>query len=467
MTTYDAVVVGSGPNGLAAAIVLAEAGASVLVLEAADTPGGGARTAELTLPGFLHDVCSAIHPMAAAGSFLADHGVDVEWCEPAVELAHPLDDGTAGVLLRSVDDTAAVNDAPRWRRLVGPVVRRWPRLERDVLGPVARGLRHPALLSTIGVRSLPPATAVSRWLGSPQGGALFAGIAAHASSNLSWPLSASVGVGLAAAGHVGGWPAARGGSGAITEALVARLLELGGRVECGVEIRSLADLPPHRAAVFDTTPWQLERIAGDTVPDRVRRSWRRFRQGGAVCKVDLALSGPVPWTNTRARSAATVHLGGTWQEVAAAEADVRAGRIPDRPFVLVAQQSIVDDTRAPDGRHTLWAYCHLPVGCTEDVSDAIERQIDRFAPGWRDLVLARHVTTAADLAAYNANDVGGSIDGGATELHQILFRPTFAADPYRVAGTDLWLCSSSTPPGPGVHGLCGLHAARSVLRSLA
>jgi phytoene dehydrogenase-like protein len=466
MTTYDAVVVGSGPNGLAAAIVLAEAGASVLVLEAGDTPGGGARTAELTLPGFLHDVCSAIHPMAAAGSFLADHGVEVEWCEPEVELAHPLDDGTAGVLLRDVADTARANRSPRWRRLLAPVVERWADIERDVLGPFVRGLRHPVPTATIGVRSLPPATVVSRWLGSPQGGALFAGIAAHASSNLAWPLSSSVGVGLAAAGHVAGWPAARGGSASVTGALVARLESLGGRVECGVRVDSLADLPPSRATLFDTTPWQVERIAGDVVTRRTRRSWRRFRRGNGVWKVDWALSGPVPWTNPDARRAATVHVGGTWQEVAAAEAEVRRGRLPERPFVLVAQQSVVDATRAPDGAHTLWAYCHVPAGCTVDQTDAIERQLERFAPGWRDLVLARHVTSPADLSDYNANDVAGSIDGGATELHQILFRPTFAADPYRIPGTDLWICSSSTPPGPGVHGLCGLHAAKSVLRTL-
>ncbi len=465
VTSYDAVVVGSGPNGLAAAIVLAEAGRSVLVLEASSTPGGGARTAELTLPGFLHDVCSAIHPMAAAGSFLMGHGVRVEWCEPEVELAHPLDDGTAGVLLRGVERTATANGAPRWRRLLAPVVDRWPTIERDVLGPATRGLAHPVATGTIGVRSLPPATTVSRWLDSPRAGALFAGIAAHASSDLGWPLSSSVGVGLAAAGHVAGWPCVRGGSGELTQALVDRLESLGGVVECGVPVRSLADLPPRRATLFDTTPWQVERIVGDAVPVRVRRSWRRFRRGNAVFKLDHALSGPMPWTNEDARRAATVHVGGTWQEVAAAEAAVRRGRLPERPFVLVAQQSIVDDTRAPDGGHTLWSYCHVPAGCTVDLTDAIETQLERFAPGWRDLVLARHVTAPADLAAYNDNDVDGSIDGGATELRQILFRPTFAVDPYRVPGTDLWICSGSTPPGPGVHGLCGLHAARSVLRA--
>jgi len=466
VTEWDAVVVGSGPNGLAAAIVVATAGASVLVLEAADTPGGGTRTTGSTLPGFRHDVCSAIHPMAAAGSFLADHGVEVEWCEPEVQLAHPLDDGSAGVLLRGVDETAAANRSPRWRPLLGRVVDRWPTIERDVLGPAVRGLRHPVATSTIGLRSLPPATMVARWLGSPQGGALFAGISAHAASDLRWPLSSSVGVGLAAAGHVGGWPCARGGSEAVWRAMVARLESLGGRVECGVRVASLADLPTRRVTVFDTTPWQVDRIAGDVVPERVRRSWRRFRPGSAVFKLDHALAGPVPWTNPDARRAATVHLGGTWQEVAATESEVRRGRLPDRPFVLVAQQSIVDPTRAPVGRHTLWAYCHVPRGCTVDLTDAVEQQIERFAPGFRDLVLARHVTTPGALAAYNDNDVDGSIDGGAAELHRILFRPTAAIDPYRVPGTDLWLCSGSTPPGPGVHGLCGLHAARSVLRHL-
>lgn len=466
MTSYDAVVVGSGPNGLAAAITLADHGASVLVLEAKDTPGGGMRTAELTLPGFHHDVCSAIHPMAAAGSFLAAAGVEVEWCHPEVPLAHPLDDGTAGVLHRSVAETAAANGATRWRSWFDPLVARWHHVDPDLLGPALEVPEHPTTLARLGLRTVPSASGVARWLGTPQAGALFAGIAAHAATNLSWPMSAGVGTGLAAAGHVGGWPCAKGGSATIAAAMVARLEALGGTVECGTEVRTLSDLPAASAYVFDLTPAQVGRIAGDRVPRRVQRTWRRFRPGAGAFKVDYALDGPVPWTNPDARRAGTVHLGGTWQEVAAAEAEVRAGKVADRPYVLVAQQSLFDPTRAPDGRHTLWAYCHVPNGCTVDVTDSIERQIDRFAPGWRDLVLERRTTTPADLEAYNANYAGGAIDGGAAELQQVVLRPGAARDPYRVGSTDLWLCSSSTPPGPGVHGLCGFHAARSVLRTI-
>jgi len=466
MTSYDAVVVGSGPNGLAAAITLASSGASVVVLEAKATPGGGLRTAELTLPGFRHDVCSAIHPMAAAGSFLGEFGVDVDWCHPELALAHPLDDGRAGVLHRSVSDTAVANGAPRWSRLFDTVVDHWDTVDRELLGPMWRWPKHPLTLAGLGVRSVPPATALARWLGSAQAGALFTGIAAHTNTNLSWPLSSSAGIGLAAAGHVAGWPCARGGSQTIADAMVARLVELGGAVECGVPVTTMNDLPSARAVLFDLTPAQVERIAGDRVPSRVRRAWSRFRRGSGTFKLDYALDGPMPWTSSDARRAGTVHLGGTWQEVAAAEAEVRAGRVAERPYVLVAQQSIFDETRAPAGKQTLWAYCHVPNGCTADVSDTIEAQFDRFAPGWRDLVLARAVTTPADLETYNPNYVGGAIDGGASELHRVLFRPDWSVDPYRVGDTDLWLCSSSTPPGAGVHGICGRNAARSVLRAI-
>ena len=428
MSRHDAVVVGSGPNGLAAAITLALAGRSVLVLEAKPTPGGGMRTAELTLPGFRHDVCAAIHPMGAAGSFFSDIGVDVAWCHPEVPMAHPLDDGTAAVLLRSVGETADANDSPRWRRYVEPVAQRWGRVESDLLGAPADGARHPLDLMRLGVRAAPPATAVARWLGSAQAAALFCGVAAHGNTNLSWPLSASAALGLVAAGHVGGWPAVAGGTGVLADAMVARLVELGGEVRCGQEVRAMGDLPP------------------------------------AVFKIDYALDGPMPWTAEPARRAGTVHLGGSWREIAAAEAEVRRGGLPERPYVLVAQQSLFDPSRAPDGRHTLWAYCHVPAGCTVDMSDRIEAQFDRFAPGWRDLVAARVVTDPAALEAYNANYVGGAIDGGASELHQVLMRPDMSRDPYRIGRTNLWLCSSSTPPGAGVHGLCGRNAARSVLR---
>ncbi len=436
----------------------------MVVLEAKDTPGGGMRTRELTLPGFRHDVCAAIHPMGAAGTFFDRFGVDVEWVQPEVMVAHPLDDGTAGVIHRSVADTAAANGVPRWERLFGPVIDRWQDVDSDILGPVWHIPRHPLTLARLGVSAVPPATAIARWLGTDRGGALFAGVAAHTNTNLSWPMSSSGGLGLIAAGHVAGWPCARGGSQSIADAMVTRLRDLGGEVECNQEVRSMSELPSADAYLFDTTPWQLERIAGDRVPDRVRRAWRRFRRGGGSFKIDYALDGPMPWTNPDARRAGTVHLGGTWSEVAAAEAQVRSGKTAARPYVLVAQQSVFDDTRAPAGKHTLWAYCHVPNGCTEDVSATIEGQFDRFAPGWRDLVAARVVTTPGDLEAYNPNYVGGAIDGGSSELHQVLFRPDFSLDPYRVGETRMWLCSSSTPPGGGVHGICGYRAAMSALR---
>lgn len=464
---------GSGPNGLAAAILLARHGVRVRVLEAAETPGGGLRTAESTLPGFRHDVCAAIHPMAAAGWVFDELGIDVTWRHPEVLLAHPLDDGSAGVLVSGIEDTVAANGSPRWARYFQPIVDNWDRVTRDVLGPSLRLPRAPVLMGQLGIRALPPATLVSRWLGSPRAAALFAGIAAHTNTNLGWPMSASGGLGLAAAGHVGGWPCAQGGTQAIADALVARLTELGGVVECGQKVSSLASLaattgPGERATdaiVFDLTPWQVAQIAGDELPARTRTAWRRFRRGSGVFKLDYALAGPVPWTNAEARRAGTVHLGGTWQEVAAAEAQVRGGRVAEKPFVLVAQQSLFDSTRAPAGRHTLWAYCHVPRGCTRDVTNEIEAQIDRFAPGWRDLVLARSVMSPAALEAYNPNYIGGAIDGGASELHRVLLRPDISADPYRIGDTRMWLCSSSTPPGAGVHGMCGAFAAQSVLAS--
>lgn len=466
---YDVVVVGSGPNGLAGAVRCAEAGCSVLVLEAAPTPGGGTRTKELTLPGFRHDVCSAAHPMGVTsrvfGSMpLAAHGL--RWIDAPIEAANPLDDGSAGVLLR---DPAATDEAngsgTRWRRLLEPFVKHWPRVGDHLMGPVTSGLGAPDLLVRFGIRALVPASVIADRLG-PRSGALFAGTAAHAIGPLTKPLSSPAGIMLAAAGHVGGWPVAQGGSQAIADALVAYLRTMGGTVVCDHPVRSLDDLPAARAYLFDTTPWQLLDIVGDRAPASAQKHWRRFRHGGGSFKIDYALSGPVPWTNEESRRAGTVHVGGTVAEITAAEADVAAGRVPERPFVLVAQQSLFDSTRAPDGQHTLWVYCHVPNGCTVDMTDRIEAQIERFAPGWRDLILARHTSTPAQLQSYNENYRGGDIAGGASDGFQVLFRPDRSLDPYRTPIPDVWLCSSSTPPGGGVHGICGDRAARSLLRHI-
>ena len=446
--TADAIVVGAGPNGLAAAITLAEAGRQVTVYEAKSTPGGGTRTEELTLPGFKHDVCAAIHVMAPATPFFREHDLDITWLQPEVPVTHPFDDGTSAHL----DGTG-----PRWRTLFDGVDRRWDAIARHQLGPMTHGATHPVDFLRMGIRSLPPATAIARWLGD-RDGALFVGVAAHANTHLGRPLSATAGVALFAAGNAAGWPCARGGSRAITDAMVKRLVDLGGEVRCDAPVTSIEELPRARAYLFDTSPWALRTIAGDRVP-----SFDRFRHGAASFKVDYALDGPVPWIDERSRRAGTVHLGGAWRDVAAAERDVFKGRHPERPYVLVAQQSLFDDTRAPAGKHTLWAYCHVPLGSTVDMTDRIEAQLERFAPGFKDLVLARHVMTPAQIEAHNPSMVGGDIAVGAPDGLQVLFRPRVARDPYRV-GENIWLCSGATPPGAGVHGMCGVHAARSVLR---
>lgn len=465
---YDAVVVGSGPNGLAAAVRLAEAGHSVLVLEASATIGGGTRSAELTLPGFVHDVCAAVHALGVSAPALSldtlrPHGL--RWMWPDVPLAHPLDRGRAGVLHRSIDETAARlgPDGPNWLRLIHPVLDDWDKLLPTLLGPLLSMPRHPFALARFGIRALQPATLLARRFDTDEAAGLFAGCAAHAMLPLSRPLTSAFGLMLAAAGHVGGWPVAAGGSQAVADALAGRLLELGGELRTGAVVRSLADLPPHRAVLFDTNPAQLASIAGDALPARYRDRLRRFRHGPGAFKIDYALDAAVPWENEACRSAGTVHVIGTLAELVAAEADVAAGRMPDRPFVLVVQSSLVDPSRAPAGKHTLWVYAHVPHGFAGDATAAIERQIERFAPGFTDRVLARHTTTPQGLEAYNANYVGGDIAGGAHSGLQLAFRPTVAARPYATPNPSLFLCSASTPPGAGVHGMCGWHAAGRVL----
>jgi len=466
----DAVVVGAGPNGLAAAIELARNGRSVLVIEGAETIGGGTRTAELTIPGFHHDVCSAVHPLALGSPFLATlplHEYGLELIEPPVQAAHPLDDGTAVALNRSLEETADAlgADARAYRALVGPFARQWDRLAQFVLAPQTRPPRHPLLAARFGALGVVPAdvfaTAAFR---TPQARALFAGMAAHAIRPLRAPGTSAFALVLLALGHATGWPVARGGSRQITAAMRAYLESLGGTVECDRPIATLAELPPSRAVLFDVTPRQLLAICGDALPGRYRSALERFKYGAGVFKVDYALSGPVPWSAASARSAGTVHLAGRLRETVASERAVARGSHSKKPFVLVAQQSLLDSTRAPAGQHTLWAYCHVPNGSTLDMTEAIERQIERFAPGFGELVLARASRGPAALEQENPNFVGGDINGGAASLWQVLARPTLSANPYATPDPRLLLCSASTPPGGGVHGMCGFHAARAALR---
>ncbi len=472
MTTEapDAIVVGSGPNGLAAAITLARAGRSVRVYEAADVAGGGLSTSELTLPGFRHDLCSTILPLSVASPFfrtidLAARGVEL--IHPAAPFAHPLDDGQAVVLERSVGATAAglgEHDGKAWRRLFGPLVRSAEQLESELLRPIVHLPRHPLALARFGIPALRSAEGLARSAFDDEPArALFAGVAAHSMLRLDRPLGASFGLVLATFAHAVGWPMARGGSVAVAEALVAELRAHGGEVVTGHRIGSMADLPPSRAVLFDVTPRQLGAIAGDALSGRTRRHTERFRYGSGVFKIDWALDGPVPWAAEGPRRAATVHLGGTLPEIAAAEADVASGRHPARPYVLFVQYSPWDPSRAPDGKATAWAYCHVPAGSTFDMTDRIEAQVERFAPGFRDRILARSTHSPAKMEAHDGNYVGGDINGGIQDIRQLIFRPWPSLDPYRV-GAGLYLCSSSTPPGGGVHGMSGLLAARSALR---
>ncbi|HYS53246.1 MAG TPA: NAD(P)/FAD-dependent oxidoreductase [Thermoanaerobaculia bacterium] len=465
MAGLDAVVVGAGPNGLSAAIVLAQAGRSVVVLEAHDTIGGGARTAELTLPGFRHDVCSAIHPMAVISPFFRSLKLDVEWVEPRYAIAHPLDDGRAAILERSLDATSAGlgRDARAWHDLFAPFV--GDTLFSEILRPMRIFTRHPILLARFGIEALRSAFGVARRFGEDPARALLAGCAAHAVRPLETAGTGAFAVTFALSGHATGWPFPKGGSQRIVESLVTRLRSLGGEIRVSTPVRSMRDLPESRVVIFDVTPKQLAAIAGDALPERYGRRLRRFQYGPGVFKVDFALDGPIPWRAAECAGAATVHLGGTLEEIARHEAEIWRGRNSERPFVLLAQQSLFDPTRAPAGKHTGWAYCHVPNGSSDDMTERIEKQIERFAPGFRDRILARHTFNAAQLESYNANLVGGDVGGGAYTLLQTVARPFPKVNPYATPNPRLFLGSSSTPPGGGVHGLCGWFAAQAALRS--
>ena len=469
---YDAVVVGSGPNGLAAAITLARAGCSVLVCEGNATIGGGARSAELTLPGFVHDVCSAVHPLGAGSPFFKTLPLErfgLEWIQPEIALAHPLDDGSAACLYRDLSVTAEQlgRDSRAYRRLMQPLARKWENLANEFLQPMLHLPRHPVTLARFGIPAVCPATLLGKFMfGGEPARALFAGIAAHSFLPLEAPVSSAFALVLGLAGHVVGWPIPRGGSQQIANALAGYLRELDGAIETNRRVENLNALPKSRAVLLDISVWEFLRIAGKQLPEGYRHRLNSFRHGPGVFKIDYALSEPVPWTAESCKRAGTIHLGGGMDEIAAAEREVAHGRIPERPFVLLAQQSLFDAARAPDGQHTLWAYCHIPFDCNADMSDRIESQVERFAPGFRDCILARHKMTAADLGQSNPNLIGGDINGGAADLMQLIARPVFSPTPYRTPLRGVYLCSASTPPGGGVHGMCGYHAARAALREV-
>ena len=465
---YDAVIVGTGPNGLSAAVELARTGLKVLILEAKATIGGGTRTSPLTLPGFLHDVCSAIHPLGVGSPYfrtlpLEQHGL--EWIFSPAEVAHPFDDGSAVTLERSIPETARQfgADASAYERLFTPFVERFHELTPMILGPL-RFPKAPFLLARFGFSALRSIEGLARArFRGEKARAMFAGIAAHAQLPLDRFATASFGLVLGMAGHAVGWPLPRGGSQSIANALGACLSRNGGELVTSSAVSSLEELPKARAYLFDVSPRQLMSIVGARLPARYRRRLDRFRYGPGSYKIDWALSAPIPWRSPECARAATVHLGGTIEEIAASEAAVWRGEIAERPFVLLTQPSLWDDTRAPPGMHTAWGYCHVPHGSNESVRERVEAQVERFAPGFRELIIARHETTASELEQYNPNYVGGDINGGLASFMQLFFRPVFRLDPYTTPLRDIYLCSSSTPPGGGVHGMCGYWAARSAL----
>jgi phytoene dehydrogenase-like protein len=466
---HDAVVVGAGPNGLAAAITLAGAGRSVLVLEAEDTIGGGCRSAQLTLPGFIHDICSTIHPLASASPFfrslpLAKHGL--EWIHPIAPLAHPLDDGSAVFLLRSVEETAngLGNDGGAYRKLMRPLVDKGDQLVKELLGRY-RFPGHPLALARFGRHGIRSSRSLARsqFRGEPAR-ALLAGMAAHSIQPLNRPLTAAVGLALGLFGHVAGWPVARAGSQRIVEALASHLRSLGGEIAVGTRINSLEEVPGAPVILLDVTPRQLTSIAKTRLSARYRRKLKRFRHGPGVFKIDWALDAPIPWKAEECAQAATVHVGGLLEEIEGSEAAVWRGIHAQRPFVILAQQSLFDSSRTPESKHTAWAYCHVPNGSSMDMTERIEAQVERFAPGFRDVVLARSVMSPADLERHNPNYIGGDISGGVQDLRQVFARPTLRPVPYSTPAKGIYLCSSSTPPGAGVHGMCGHFAALAAMR---
>jgi phytoene dehydrogenase-like protein len=464
-----ATVVGSGPNGLAAALTLAAAGVDVTVLEAADRLGGGARSSELTLPGLVHDECSAIHPLAIGSAFAKEFDLaaaGLVWRWPDVQFSHPLDGGRGAALWRSVDETAASlgADGTSWQRLFGPLAERFATLADDILQPVVHLPTHPIQLARFGAYAALPVPALARRWETPEARGLFAGAAAHTFRPFSGVLSSSIPLALGASAHALGWPVAEGGTGQISRVIIELATARGVTFETGVEVDSLDQVRPADIVMLDTSPRSAAAIVGDRMPSRVSRAYQRYRHGPGAFKVDYAIEGGVPWSHEPSRSAGTVHLGGTFEEIAAAERTVAKGQMPDRPFVLIGQQYVVDPTRSRDGVHPLYAYAHVPSGFTGDATEAITGQIERFAPGFRDRIRATHVRTTADLEAGNANFVGGDIIAGANTARQLVLRPRATWHPYATGVAGVYLCSAATPPGAGAHGMCGYNAARYALR---
>ncbi|PTQ96574.1 phytoene dehydrogenase-like protein [Mucilaginibacter yixingensis] len=469
-TDYDAVVVGSGPNGLAAAITLQQRGLSVLLIEGKDQIGGGLRTEELTLPGYRHDVCSAIHPMAAASPFfetlpLGEHGL--EWIYPELPAAHPFDDGTAASLQTSLVNTAVSLGVDRdaYLKLLQPLVKSWPGMAKDVLGPLSIPGR-PLDMAAFGIKALQPATQLSKVFKTEAAKGLFAGMAAHSIQPLGNMATSAIALVLMANGHLKGWPIPKGGSQNIASALASYFTSMGGKIETGRYISKLEQLPSARAVLFDVTPKQLLGIAGHQFSNIYKWQLERYRYGMGVFKIDWALAEPIPFCALDVRRAGTVHIGGTLKEIVRTEAETAHGHHPEKPFVLLAQQSLFDATRAPEGRHTGWAYCHVPHGSRKDMTEIIEKQVERFAPGFRERILARHTFDTGKLQAYNTNYIGGDINGGIIDIRQLFTRPALRRSPYRTSAKGIYLCSSSTPPGGGVHGMCGYNAAQRVLKDI-
>ncbi|MGE9314067.1 phytoene desaturase family protein [Niabella sp. CJ426] len=467
---YDAIVVGSGPNGLAAAIRLQQSGHSVLLIEGKDQVGGGLRTSELTLPGFQHDVCSAIHPMAIHSPFLSslpltDFGL--EYVHSAIAAAHPFDGGNAAYVTNSIGDTAKAlgKDEQVYLDLIGPVIENWPFIIDNILAPL-RFPAHPFKLARFGLKALRSASAIADKFSTKEGRGLWAGMAAHSIQPLTNVSTAAIGLVLSAAAHIKGWPMAKGGSQAIAHAMAAYFKHLGGTVQTGQWIQSVDELPRARALVFDVTPAQLLKIAGHRFNSFYRSQLQRYRYGMGVFKIDWALSGPIPFLAEPCRKAATVHIGGTFEEIALSESNASSGKMVDKPFVLLAQQSLFDVSRAPGGQHTAWGYCHVPNGSAADMTEVIEQQVERFAPGFKKMILARHTMNAQQMETYNPNYIGGDINGGIIDIRQLYTRPSLSLTPYRTSDKQIYICSSSTPPGGGVHGMCGYHAAQTILKDL-